>query len=101
MQQPAVTSSGPNGMEQRAEVLFVRHRLSILRRTDHLFAALMVFQWLAGIVVALLISPRAGAGATSQVHVHVWAAMFLGGAIASLPITLALVRPGQTSTRHV
>src|SRR4051812_36119471 len=101
MQRQAVIPTDRDGIAQRAEVLFVRHRLSILRRTDHLFAALMVFQWLAGIVVALLISPRAWAGATSQVHVHVWAAMFLGGAIASLPIALALVRPGRTSTRHI
>jgi signal transduction histidine kinase/DNA-binding response OmpR family regulator len=101
MQQQAVNATNCGGIEPRAEALFVRHRQDILRRNDHLFAALMAFQWLAGVVVAVLVSPRAWAGEESRVHVHVWAAVVLGGAIASLPIALALVRPGRTSTRHV
>jgi two-component system, sensor histidine kinase and response regulator len=54
----------------------------------------------AGIAAALWISPRAWVGATSQVHVHVWLAVFLGGAITSLPIFLTLVRPRDVFTRH-
>jgi signal transduction histidine kinase/DNA-binding response OmpR family regulator len=37
----------------------------------------------------------------SAVHIHVWAAVMVGGAIASLPIYLGLKRPGQVSTRYV
>src|SRR5205807_3722684 len=44
--------------------------------------------------------PRAWAGATSQVHLHVWLAVFLGGAITSLPVFLTLVRPRDAFTRH-
>ncbi|MGH7839490.1 MAG: histidine kinase dimerization/phospho-acceptor domain-containing protein, partial [Candidatus Binataceae bacterium] len=33
--------------------------------------------------------------------VHVWAAVFLGGAIAGFPITLAMLYPGRKITRHV
>src|SRR6185503_2939115 len=39
--------------------------------------------------------------ATSHVHPHVWAAVLLGGAIASLPVTLAFAWPGRFITRIV
>src|SRR5438128_9323526 len=40
-------------------------------------------------------------GAGSQVHPHVWSAVFLGGAITSLPLFLAIAFPGSTLTRYV
>ncbi len=98
----AVTSVAPirSTESERSDVLFEDSENQILRRTDHMFAWLMVFQWLAGIVAALWISPRTWTGATSQMHIHVWAAIFLGGAISGLPVYLAFTRPGCTSTRH-
>src|SRR5262249_19596032 len=60
-----------------------------------------VFQWLSGIAIALMVSPRVWAGLTSNLHVHVLAAVFLVGAITALPVYLALVRPGTLLTRHV
>jgi PAS domain S-box-containing protein len=85
----------------RAAVLFAEHQQRIVRRTDRLFAGLLVVEWLAGIVAALVISPRTWAGSLSQTHLHVWAALILGGAIVAFPIYLALGRPGQPLTRHV
>jgi hypothetical protein len=55
----------------RASALFSDMRSAIFRRTDKLFAGLMVFQWLAGVVAALLLSPTAWAGVQSQTHIHV------------------------------
>ena len=63
--------------------LFERHQQEIYRRTDHLFAGLMTFQWLGGIVAALWISPKTWIGTQNQTHIHVWAAILLGGAITS------------------
>ena len=91
---PAATSAS------RIAELFNEHQQDIYKRTDHMFAVLMTLQWVGGIVAAYWISPRAWVGTTSQTHIHVWAALFLGGAISSLPIFLALVRPGHTSTRY-
>jgi PAS domain S-box-containing protein len=65
-----------------------------------MFAVLMTLQWVGGIVAAYWISPRTWVGTTSQTHIHVWAAVFLGGAISSLPIFLAVTRPGRSSTRY-
>ena len=76
------------------------HQLIIYRRTDRMFAFLMVIQWLAGIAVALWISPRAWEGSSSYIHPHVMAAIFLGFSITAFPTMLAVFRPGATSTRY-
>jgi two-component system, cell cycle sensor histidine kinase and response regulator CckA len=84
----------------RAGALFVENQQTIYRNTDHLFAVLMIVQWLAGIVAALLISPHTWIGTTSKTHVHVWAAIFLGAAITFLPVALAFKEPGTRLTRY-
>jgi two-component system cell cycle sensor histidine kinase/response regulator CckA len=77
------------------------HRQLIYVRTDRMFAVLMTLQWVAGIAAAYWISPRTWIGADSHLHPHIWAAVLLGGAISSLPITLALMQPGRFSTRYI
>ncbi len=84
----------------RAASLFQEAEQKIYVRTDRLFARLMVFQWLAGVVAAVWISPQTWIGGTSYVHWHVWAAIFLGGAITALPVFLVWKHPGQVLTRH-
>ena len=84
----------------RAQALFREEESQIHQRTDRMFARLMLFQWFAGILAALYISPRTWIGATSQIHLHVWAAIFLGGLIASFPIYMVFKHPGKASTRH-
>ncbi|NOT01139.1 MAG: response regulator [Phycisphaerales bacterium] len=88
-------------IEERAHVLFDEHRRRILIRTDRLFAILMAVQWVAGIVMALWISPRAWEGATSRPHIHVWSAILLGGLLSAFPVFLAWKSPGAKLTRHV
>ena len=60
----------------------------------------MALQWIGGIVFALWVSPLAWSGSTSRTHIHVWAAVFLGGIISLFPAILGLLRPGQPSTRY-
>jgi signal transduction histidine kinase len=100
MQTVNASPSIPISESERTTALFEESQHQIQHRTDRMFAWLMVFQWLAGIAAALWISPRTWIGATSQVHVHVWAAILLGGAISSLPVFLAFKRPGHAFTRH-
>src|SRR5438477_1887010 len=90
----------PISESERTATLFEASQHQILQRTDHMFAWLMVFQWLAGIAAALWISPKTWIGATSQVHLHVWAAILLGGGISSFPVFLACRWPGHSFTRH-
>jgi two-component system sensor histidine kinase/response regulator len=85
----------------RADELFRAQQQAAFRFTDRLFGGLLVAQWLAGILVALWVSPHTWAGLDRQTHPHVWAALLLGGAVASLPVALAFARPGRASTRHL
>jgi PAS domain S-box-containing protein len=66
-----------------------------------MFAVLMPLQWIAGIVAAVVISPQTWIGAHGQIHPHVMFAVFGGGILASLPVALAVLRPGKLSTRLV
>jgi signal transduction histidine kinase len=84
-----------------AQRLFTLHLDALHRRTDTIFAFLLVVQWLAMILVACTISPLVWSGAKSAVHPHVFAAVLVGGAIISLPLLLILLQPGKPATRQV
>src|SRR6185436_16288497 len=85
---------------RRADELCRQSQRAIHERTDRLFAGLMAFQWIAGIVFALWVAPLAWYGPLSRTHVHVWAAAIVGGVICLPPALLALLRPGRASTRY-
>jgi len=87
-------------IETRTAELYGRERQSLHARVDRHFAWLLGVQWLAAIAAALWLSPRAWNGAQSEVHIHVLSATLLGGALAGLPIALAIWRPGALVTRH-
>jgi signal transduction histidine kinase/CheY-like chemotaxis protein len=91
------TATGP---VSRAEELFREHLTASRRQIDRVFAGLMLLQWLGGIAVALLISPRAWSGTSSSVHPHVYLAVFLGGLLSALPIYMVVRYPGTALTRH-
>ncbi|HEV2842689.1 MAG TPA: PAS domain S-box protein [Chthoniobacterales bacterium] len=94
-------ASGVNYSVERANELFEQHRQEIYRATDRLFARLMFFQWIAGILIAFLVAPLTWEGQSSQVHLHIWGAIFLGGAISIFPIWLTRISPGATINRYV
>jgi two-component system, NtrC family, sensor histidine kinase HydH len=88
-------------VSRRALELFEEHQLSVYKRTDRMFVVLLLVQWLFAIGIALLISPYGWAGKVRSVNLHVPIAILLGGAITSLPVLLALRRPGEPMTRYV
>jgi signal transduction histidine kinase/CheY-like chemotaxis protein len=89
-----------NGIETRSKQLAVDHMQKVYVQVDRLMAGLMVLQWIFGIVAAIWISPRTWAGVDSSVHIHVWAAVIIGGLLSGGPIAMALLYPGQAITRH-
>jgi len=93
-------AASSESLDARADAVFHAHQQALYERTDRMFAYLMGGQWLAAIVFALVVSPRTWAGAQSQVHVHVWAALILGGLVSVFPAALALLKPGATVTRY-
>ena len=86
---------------ERAEELFQQQQNEIYIKTDQLFAKLMFCQWVACVVMAVVISPYTWSGQTKAIHDHVWAAIFLGGAISLFPIWMARAWPGATVTRYI
>lgn len=101
MADPAKPQESSGLVNARAEEIFSAHFQETACRTDRLFAGLLLFEWLGGILMALWVSPKTWAGIMSQTHVHVTAAIFLGGAITLFPAFLGWKRPGQRLTRHV
>jgi PAS domain S-box-containing protein len=95
------TATGHDFSSARADELFDQHRQQIYVRTDRLFARLMIVQWLAGIAAALFIAPRTWSGQMSQVHIHVWGAIFIGAAISAFPLWMIHTSPGAAVTRYV
>ena len=81
----------------RADAIFREQMLAEYQRVDRIFRFLFVVEWLSAILVALVISPYAWAGETASIHIHVWTAIILGGAIASLPIALTLLYSGKAT----
>lgn len=80
--------------------LFKEMQQAVTRHTDSLFGRLMIWQWVAAVSAAVLITPRTWIGTQSQIHVHVFAAVFLGGLITAVPVFMALRHPGLVLTRH-
>jgi two-component system sensor histidine kinase/response regulator len=90
----------PSQLVTRATELLHTHEQTIYKRTDSFFSRLMVLQWLAGIAIALFVSPRTWIGESSEVNPHVYVAIFFGGLLSALPIFFVLTRPGEVVTRH-
>ncbi|HYC62129.1 MAG TPA: hypothetical protein VEK79_21435 [Thermoanaerobaculia bacterium] len=78
------------------EQMYTRHV-----RIDRMFIVLLVVQYIAGIIGALVVSPYAWQGKERVLHMHVWVAILGGAGIIILPILMAIVRPGSLMTRHV
>jgi signal transduction histidine kinase len=103
----ALTVNGPTiasveqHIDQRAEELRGQYQRALWAQTDRMFAGLLVIQWAAAVATAVWLSPWAWRGLDRHVNPHVWAAVFLGGLIAALPVSLAIWRPGEMTTRMV
>jgi two-component system sensor histidine kinase/response regulator len=99
---PATRTESMSDREwQTAQRLFHEHRQVIYKRTDRMFVVLMPVQWLAAIAIALWLTPRTWTGSSSQLHPHLWSALYFGFTISVLPTILGLKRPGARSTRYV
>jgi two-component system sensor histidine kinase/response regulator len=85
----------------RVTDLFSEYQRNTYKRTDRMFAVLMIVQLFAAIAAAIWLSPLTWSGTESRIHPHIWAAVFLGTLISLFPIVLALTKPGENYTRYV
>ena len=102
MSDTAVSETAVNDrIAARASDLYKEQSNIRRAKVDKLFAMLLIVEWIAGIVCALVISPYAWEGKERVLHMHVWVAILGGAGITILPVLLAYLRPGTTLTRHV
>jgi len=95
------TASQDESSSEEIHRRFLTYVKENYRDVDVRFAVLMTVQWIAAIVAAFVISPNTWAGTESTMHVHVYAALLLGGLISAPPAILAWTRPGTAMTRHL
>jgi hypothetical protein len=86
---------------ERAEERFRSRARRVYAETDRIFGWLMIGQWVFAILLAVFFSPYGWVGKRQFVSVHVPVAIFLGGALSSLPVYLAFRHPAEPLTRHV
>jgi PAS domain S-box-containing protein len=86
-------------LDSRKAAILAEDQRHIFERTDRLFAVLMLFQWVGAILAALWVPLHASPGTES--YIQVWTAIFEGGVITLLPLTLVFALPGRAVTRHV
>ena len=84
----------------RAGQLFESSYQELAVRNDRLFSKLLMFEWVTAMAMSLLVTPFTYAGSVGSLHLHVYAAVFLGMATVSLPVYLARCCPGKPVTRH-
>ena len=97
------TISAPDStfLQARASQLFDESYHLLAVRNDRLFARLFFCEWIVAIALALFFTPLTYAGTQSSIHIHLYAAIFLGAATVSLPLVLTYHAPGSVLTRHV
>jgi two-component system sensor histidine kinase HydH len=86
-------------VDVRVEALFQARFRDGAQRTDRMFRILMLIQWLAAMAISALFSPLAWAGRDFAPHLHVYAAVFLGGAITLFPMFVVRRYPGTVLSR--
>jgi PAS domain S-box-containing protein len=80
--------------------LFNGYEQKVFTQGNRLFGWLLLSQWAFAVLVAAIWSPRTWTGTQSQIHPHLIAAVFLGGALVSLPLMLIRWMPFHPVTRH-
>jgi two-component system sensor histidine kinase/response regulator len=86
---------------RRAREILARQKADVYRSTDSLFVILLLLEWIAGMITAVVLSPMAWGTPLEGFNVHLATATIFGGVVVALPVFLALFRPGASLTRHV
>lgn len=87
--------------EPKANKLFRGRYLNECKRVHRFMIWLMVAQWFVGIAFAAFYSPLTWIGQNYETHIHIWAAIILGGSISGFAILWIRLHNESAHTRHV
>ncbi len=85
----------------RANVLYTNQLSQTCRQIDRMFACLMLLQLVAGVLIAMIITPSTWQGQERSTHIHVIAAVTIGGLAALMPIYMIWKHSGKQVTRNI
>ncbi len=83
----------------RAQELFNEEYERLARRTDKMLQLLLLVQWPGAIALAYWLSPSTWAGRAPSPHIHVYAALIVGGLLTIVPIAVSRAFPGKRIAR--
>jgi signal transduction histidine kinase len=90
---------GAKPVDARVAALFDQRFVESAQRTDRMLRMLLVIQWIVASGFSVLVSPLAWAGRNAEPHIHVYAAVLLGGLITLFPVLLVQRFPGTVASR--
>ncbi len=88
------------GQSERGQRLFEEHLHDHRSKLDRLFSVLLLVQWVAAVVVALVWSPIGWADKQQVASGHLALAILAGGILALAPLIMTRLMPGSRLTRH-
>ena len=83
--------------DQIADEQFMRIRV----RTNRMFGALLLIEFVAVVAAAFVITPFTWEGAERTINFHVYGAIAIGAALSSLPVYFAFFKSHSRVTQHV
>jgi hypothetical protein len=87
-------------VSRRGAELYEQQLTGQRRNLDRIFVGLMLVQWVAAIVVAVVYSPTGWAGKEHETGGYLNVALFAGAFLMLLPMYMVRTRPGTSVTRH-
>jgi PAS domain S-box-containing protein len=87
-------------LNARAQELLRSYQRQIYRRTDQMFAVLMLVQWFSAVAAAFWYTPANWWSEHSTAHPNVWLAIMFGSTLSWPSLILIRWCPGQAITRH-
>jgi hypothetical protein len=88
------------GMTDRGMELFGDQLIEQRMRLDRLFSKLMIVQWVAAIIVAVVYSPIAWAGKHQEMDGFLTLALLGGAALTVIPMLMVRLSPGSRASRQ-
>jgi methyl-accepting chemotaxis protein len=102
---PNRLDTSPKALSGREKLLqqeyFLESCNAVDREAHRVFRYLFVIQFVGLVIAAIYLTPLTWIGATSYLHLHVWASVVVGGTLSVVPFVLTKISPNWKWTRYV
>ncbi|MEZ6092885.1 MAG: methyl-accepting chemotaxis protein [Pirellulaceae bacterium] len=88
-------------LNTKAKTLFDKRMRQVRVRGDRFMQIAMVLQFFGCLLTAIVVSPRTWEGETGVIHIHVWAAIIIGGLSTLFPAVYSFFNTGARTNKYV